>query len=410
MPDSGANKTATGRSLPSWMSSKLDVNKSDKRKPGNVGAKKEKELDEGETHDHAKRRGKAHTNQTHSEENENSQSHSQENASKTKSSASNLGATKFSKLLDGVIFVLSGFVNPERTVLRSQALEMGAQYQADWNADCTLLVCAFPNTPKFRQVEADSGTIVSKEWITECFNQKKLVDIETYLMNAGKPWRRQCISVGAEQDEELSASKKSEKRVERAAHSKPTTSAASKRAYSTAKGGFSPSKVKKWAIDDLERTQSWLESQEEKPDPSEIKKIAAEGILICLQDAIDSLKQEQDIKQITEQWNFVPRVVEELAKLEGNGDASASLPKKDLYRRAMACKQVYEAELGNLDEDSAGKKKKPKTEENERDHYGRTKFAASEASDYDSDETIEMTEDEISHAYDTVAISIVNAK
>lgn len=58
--------------------------------------------------------------------------------------------------------MLSGFVNPERSMLRSKAIEMGAAYQADWNSDCTLLVCAFPNTPKFRQVEADCGTIISK--------------------------------------------------------------------------------------------------------------------------------------------------------------------------------------------------------------------------------------------------------
>lgn len=30
-----------------------------------------------------------------------------------------------------------------------------------------------------------------------------------------------------------------------------------------------------------------------QPDPSEIKKVAAEGILTCLQDALDSLKQGQ---------------------------------------------------------------------------------------------------------------------
>lgn len=30
------------------------------------------------------------------------------------------------------------------------------------------------------------------------------------------------------------------------------------------KDGFSPSKVKKWAIDDLNRTISWLENQDEK--------------------------------------------------------------------------------------------------------------------------------------------------
>lgn len=75
------------------------------------------------------------------------------------------GLSKCESLLfgqEGVVFVLSGFVNPERSNLRSQALEMGAEYQPDWNPDCTLLVCAFPNTPKFRQVEADCGTIVSK--------------------------------------------------------------------------------------------------------------------------------------------------------------------------------------------------------------------------------------------------------
>ena len=58
--------------------------------------------------------------------------------------------------------MLSGFVNPERGILRSQAMEMGAEYQPDWNSRSTLLVCAFPNTPKFRQVQTDCGTIVSK--------------------------------------------------------------------------------------------------------------------------------------------------------------------------------------------------------------------------------------------------------
>lgn len=63
---------------------------------------------------------------------------------------------------DGVIFVLSGFVNPERGRLRSQALDMGAVYRPDWLSDCTLLVCAFANTPKFRQVQSENGTIVAK--------------------------------------------------------------------------------------------------------------------------------------------------------------------------------------------------------------------------------------------------------
>jgi hypothetical protein len=66
---------------------------------------------------------------------------------------------------EGVVFVLSGFVNPERGILRSRAMEMGAEFKPDWNSNCTLLVCAFPNTPKFRQVEAECGTIVSKVFL-----------------------------------------------------------------------------------------------------------------------------------------------------------------------------------------------------------------------------------------------------
>lgn len=34
----------------------------------------------------------------------------------------------------------------------------------------------------------------AQEWITECYKQRKLVEIETYLMHAGKPWKRQSVS------------------------------------------------------------------------------------------------------------------------------------------------------------------------------------------------------------------------
>lgn len=117
-----------------------------------------------------------------------------ENKSHGKKAAATSAEDEQSKLLDGVVFVLSGFVNPERATLRSQALEMGAEYRPDWTSDCTLLVCAYSNTPKFRQVEADCGTIVKKEWILECYSQKKLVEIDSYLMHAGKPWRKSNIS------------------------------------------------------------------------------------------------------------------------------------------------------------------------------------------------------------------------
>ncbi|KAF5726901.1 DNA repair protein XRCC1 [Tripterygium wilfordii] len=302
-----------------------------------------------------------------------------------KQAASSSSTTDFSKLLEGVIFVLSGFINPERSTLRSQALAMGAEYQPDWNDDCTLLVCAFQGTPKFRQVEGDCGTIVSKDWISKCYSKKKLVDIDSYLMHAGKPWRRSIVSHETH-DQKASAPKMNRRQVETGPQSKSTASASSKQgqASDTVTERFSPDKVKKWAIDDLNKTIYWLESQEEKPEPSEIKQIAAGGILTCLQDAIVSLEQKQDVRQIMEQWNFIPRVVEELVKLEATENVLVLASKDDLCKQAKACKQIYEVELGVKDDYS-------------------TKTLASEAAGYDSDETIEMTEEEIDLAYNNVA-------
>ncbi|XP_062090022.1 DNA-repair protein XRCC1-like isoform X2 [Humulus lupulus] len=309
-----------------------------------------------------------------------------------KSSASSSGTGNFSNLLDGVVFVLSGFVNPERSILRSQALEMGAEYRPDWNSGCTLLVCAFSNTPKFRQVQADCGTIVSKEWISECHSQKKLVDIDSYLMHAGKPWRRSSVVHEASNESKESPPRRSQKK-DGGSHSKATASAVLKNKDSnSAKAHLSPSKLKNWAVDDLDNTISWLESQEEKPEPSEIKKIAAEGILTCLQDAIDALEQKQEVGKITEEWKFVPRVVKELAKLEEMGDNGALISKEDLRRQAVECKRAYEMEFGSLEDDE--KKKKPKTNEQKRGERG---------TGYDSDETIEMTPEEIDLAYNTVS-------
>ncbi|KAL4583924.1 hypothetical protein LXL04_008510 [Taraxacum kok-saghyz] len=324
MPDSGSGK-GTGRNLPSWMSSR----------DTDIKAESNKSSDD----DKGKRQGKPHANQA------------------TTSSESSPGANKSSKLLEGVVFVLSGFVNPERSTLRSQALEMGAKYEADWNNNCTLLVCAFPNTPKFRQVEADNGTIISKDWITECYNKKQLIGIEPYLLHAGKPWRHQ-------------------------------SSSSSKNKKQTAKNEFSTSEVKKWAIDDMEMTISWLDSQDEKPDPSEIKKIAAEGILTCLQDALDSLKQGHGLEKIMEEWGFVPRVIEELNKLDTGGTS-----KKDIYHQAIVCKKIYDFEVANLEDDN-NKKKRAKIEKGVK--------AENPESGYDSDDTIEMTEDEVREAFNNI--------
>lgn len=374
----GAN-TKAGRSLPSWISAR-----------------------ESETKSHGKKVADEENDGTKTSKQAKESSPSKKPESSKKSSPSSSGPTNFSKLLEGVVFVLSGFVNPERSTLRSQALEMGAEYQQDWNSNCTLLVCAFANTPKFRQVEADCGTIVSKEWISECYNKGKLVDIEIYLMHAGKPWRKQNISNKSSQDLEYSLSRKSLTQIDRRSHA-ASPKVKQSGASNPAKECFSPSKVKKWAIDDLNKTVSWLESQEEKPEASEIKNIAAEGILTCLQDAIDSLKEKQDVQQMTEQWNFIPRVVEELAKFESTTNGSALLSKEELCREAMTCKKIYEVEFRKLDEDALADKKRPRTDEAKKGCKGRTGAFTGDEAAYDSDETIEMTEEDVELAYNAVA-------
>ncbi|KAF8026554.1 hypothetical protein BT93_F3140 [Corymbia citriodora subsp. variegata] len=388
-PSDKGNKTAK-RNLPSWMNSQHKGSSRNGKKA--AGSGEDEDTGENEKPEQAKGELESSTLAKKSE-------------TSGKPSSSTLDTLPFSKLLEGVVFVLSGFVNPERSTLRSQALEMGAEYQPDWNSDCTLLVCAFPNTPKFRQVEADNGTIVAKEWITECYTQRKLVDIESYLMHAGKPWRRRSISDKSGKDSENSPGRGYHKHVEKRSQSRQSTAASSKKANSNVTEDLLiPSKVKSWAIIDLDRTTTWLESQEEKPPADEIKKIAAEGIITCLQDAIDALEQNQDVQRISEQWNIVPRVVEELIKLEGSGNTATSISNADLRRKAVDCKQIYEAEYSHLD-DASMKRKKPSTDDR-KSKGKKAAISAEAAAGYDSDETIEMTEQEIELAYNTVAAKV----
>ncbi|XP_027342538.1 DNA-repair protein XRCC1 [Abrus precatorius] len=376
------NNKGSKRNLPSWTSSGDNEDKNCAKKPTLEG--KGEKSSEVET----PKKRKVQT----------------ENGGKSSASTSSLESKSFNKLLEGVVFVLSGFVNPERSMLRSRAMEMGAEYQPDWNSDCTLLVCAFPNTPKFRQVEADGGTIVSKDWIIECYTQRKLTEIEAYLMHAGKPWRKGNGSHEVNGDQKPSVPRQSPKHVQKELPSKSNTSIKSKgKDIDVARKCFNPSEVKMWAVDDLNKTIQWLESQEEKPDTSEITKIAAEGILTCLQDAICSLEEKQDIRKGTEDWKFLPRVVEELAKLDVVGNNMNSLSKEDLHRQALDCKSIYEVELNRLDRD---RKKKSKINEEQLSKTGRTNDKSSGAVEYDSDETIEMTEQEIDLAYKTLSTNI----
>ncbi|XP_030067471.1 DNA repair protein XRCC1 isoform X2 [Microcaecilia unicolor] len=91
-------------------------------------------------------------------------------------------AVELQQILQGTVFVLSGFQNPFRAQLRDKALEMGAKYQPDWTSDCTHLICAFLNTPKYSQVKAMGGTVVKKEWILDCHKRKQRLSHKRYLM------------------------------------------------------------------------------------------------------------------------------------------------------------------------------------------------------------------------------------
>uniref|UniRef100_A0A672FNK4 X-ray repair complementing defective repair in Chinese hamster cells 1 n=1 Tax=Salarias fasciatus TaxID=181472 RepID=A0A672FNK4_SALFA len=77
------------------------------------------------------------------------------------------------RIMEGVVFVLSGFQNPFRGELREKALDMGAKYRPDWTPDATHLICAFANTPKYSQVKSAGGMIVRKEWVLDCHKRKQ---------------------------------------------------------------------------------------------------------------------------------------------------------------------------------------------------------------------------------------------
>lgn len=46
----------------------------------------------------------------------------------------------FNQLLNGVVLVISGIQNPDRTDLRNKAIELGAKYKANWDQTCTHLM------------------------------------------------------------------------------------------------------------------------------------------------------------------------------------------------------------------------------------------------------------------------------
>ncbi|XDV40828.1 hypothetical protein PO909_009829 [Leuciscus waleckii] len=103
----------------------------------------------------------------------------------------------YNRILEGVVFVLSGFQNPFRGELRDKALAMGGRYKPDWTPDSTHLICAFANTPKYSQVKAAGGIIVRKEWVMDCHKTKQKISFKRYLMDGAES----SSESEAEQDE-----------------------------------------------------------------------------------------------------------------------------------------------------------------------------------------------------------------
>ena len=88
------------------------------------------------------------------------------------------------EIMESVRFVLSGFKNPHRDRIRRKALAMGAKYEPSWNSQCTHLVCAFPNTPKYNEVSALGGTIVRQGWIHDQDTRKVRLSAARYAFGA----------------------------------------------------------------------------------------------------------------------------------------------------------------------------------------------------------------------------------
>ncbi|XP_068180482.1 DNA repair protein XRCC1 [Antennarius striatus] len=112
-----------------------------------------------------------------------------------------------SQIMEGVVFVLSGFQNPFRGELREKALDMGAKYRPDWTPDSTHLICAFANTPKYSQVKLAGGIIVRKEWVIDCHKRKQKISCKRYLMDGAESSSDSEMEVDERSEDELNSKK-----------------------------------------------------------------------------------------------------------------------------------------------------------------------------------------------------------
>uniref|UniRef100_A0A7N8X8K2 X-ray repair complementing defective repair in Chinese hamster cells 1 n=1 Tax=Mastacembelus armatus TaxID=205130 RepID=A0A7N8X8K2_9TELE len=129
---------------------------------------------------------KAYPVQKSAEKKKESQSKSKPEPKQQKAKSKVAQQIPFKQIMEGVVFVLSGFQNPFRGELREKALDMGAKYRPDWTPDSTHLICAFANTPKYSQVKSAGGIIVRKEWIIDCHKKRQKISYKQYLMDGAE--------------------------------------------------------------------------------------------------------------------------------------------------------------------------------------------------------------------------------
>ncbi|XP_071324506.1 DNA repair protein XRCC1 [Trachinotus anak] len=132
-----------------------------------------------------------------------SQSKSEPKPKQQKAKSEAAQQVPFNRIMEGVVFVLSGFQNPFRGELREKALDMGAKYRPDWTPDSTHLICAFANTPKYSQVKSAGGIIVRKEWVMDCHKRKQKISYKRFLMDGAESSSESEMEVDDQSEEEM---------------------------------------------------------------------------------------------------------------------------------------------------------------------------------------------------------------
>ncbi|CAI5495714.1 unnamed protein product [Closterium sp. Naga37s-1] len=278
---------------------------------------------------------------------------------------------QFSRILEGVVFAISGVANPERGELRGKAMEMGARYRPDWTPDCTVLVAAFPGTPKVRSVTADDGTIVYKRWVEQCYSNRRLMSISPHVMHLGRPWRQggaadRDVDDGGGRRRRIGAEEGEQKPKRRRLLIPPMAGGGD---MGGGNGGSLSGEelVAQWVAGDMVHVRAFLEEQEEQPPEGEVDRVAREGMLACFDDAIAGVEQGQALAASIASWPVVPRVLDPQTSVSapphllpsslpplpislGSGGAGGG----ECLRVLRQWRGMYERELGRMGERGKG--------------------------------------------------------